>query len=130
MHLQSKYAFVHRSHSQAKGLRRASTLERGTIGARKCTLHRSRLPGAPALPVALDGIDAGAASEVVNALKGPTLSEMLGYAQYALHVVGDAWVAATSPLAVFGPDRWGISLLFYAAVGLLAYNLIIAAPKQ
>ncbi|KAG2446425.1 hypothetical protein HYH02_008417 [Chlamydomonas schloesseri] len=67
---------------------------------------------------------------IVRGYQGPTLSEMLGYAQYALHVVGDAWVAATSPLAVFGPDRWGISLLFYAAVGLLAYNLIIAAPKQ
>ncbi|PNW76183.1 hypothetical protein CHLRE_12g544551v5 [Chlamydomonas reinhardtii] len=55
---------------------------------------------------------------------------MLGCAQSALQVLSDAWVSATTPLAVFGPDRWGLSLLFYVAVGLLAYNLIIAAPKQ
>eukprot|EP00198_Chlamydomonas_reinhardtii_P004610 XP_001693946.1 predicted protein [Chlamydomonas reinhardtii] len=89
-----------------------------------------RLQARAALAVGLEGIDASTASEVVNALKGPTLSEMLGCAQSALQVLSDAWVSATTPLAVFGPDRWGLSLLFYVAVGLLAYNLIIAAPKQ
>ncbi|KAG2433818.1 hypothetical protein HXX76_008175 [Chlamydomonas incerta] len=93
-------------------------------------LPRGLLKAPAALSVGLDGLEAGTASEVVNALKGPTLSQMVGYAQSVLQVLGDAWVSAVSPLAVFGPDRWGLSLLFYAAVGLLAYNLIVAAPKQ
>ncbi len=62
--------------------------------------------------------------------QGPTLSELLSYGQAALSLAGQAWHAVVSPLAVFGEDHWNLNLLFYAAVLLVGYNLVVAAPKQ
>lgn len=70
------------------------------------------------------------AAAVASALKGPTLSELLSYGQAALSLAGQAWHAVISPLAVFGEDHWNLNLLFYAAVLLVGYNLVVAAPKQ
>ena len=52
------------------------------------------------------------------------------YGQTALSLAGSAWAAVTSPFAIFGTDRWGLNLLFYFAVLLMGYNLIVQAPKQ
>ncbi|GLC56878.1 hypothetical protein PLESTB_001159000 [Pleodorina starrii] len=92
----------------------------------------SRTPRPPAkLAVrALPSLDADTTVAVVSALKGPTLSELLSYGQAALSFAGAAWQAAIAPFAIFGTDRWGLNLLFYFAVLLMGYNLIVQAPKQ
>ncbi|GIL49653.1 hypothetical protein Vafri_5961 [Volvox africanus] len=63
-------------------------------------------------------------------LRGPTLSELLSYGQAALSLAGAALHAAIAPFEIFGTDRWGLNLLFYLTVLLMAYNLVFQAPKQ
>ncbi len=62
--------------------------------------------------------------------QGPTLSELVSYAQAAVSLAGSAWTVAISPFAIFGTDRWGLNVLFYFAVLVMGFNLIIQAPKQ
>jgi len=43
--------------------------------------------------------------------------------------VGAAWHSLISPFAVFG-ESWLLNVLFFGTLGLLAYSLLVLAPKQ
>ena len=49
--------------------------------------------------------------------------------QQAAGLIGSAWMAVTSPFAVFGPDQPLTNVLFILSLSLLAYN-VAQAPKQ
>ena len=63
-------------------------------------------------------------------MQGPTVKEMVGYAEQAATLVGDAWRSSVSPFAVFGEDRWLLNVLFMATILVMAFNLAVQAPKQ
>jgi hypothetical protein len=44
-------------------------------------------------------------------------------------LLSGAWAAALSPFAIFG-DAWLLNLLFLVSLSLLAYGLVVLAPRQ
>lgn len=55
---------------------------------------------------------------------------MQQYGGQAAAAVAGAWSSVITPFAVFGPDSWGLNFLFISSLGLLAYSLLVLAPRQ
>jgi len=51
------------------------------------------------------------------------------YSGQAAAAAAAAWSNIISPFAIFG-DSWLLNILFLGSMGLLAYSLLILAPRQ
>ncbi|KAF8057626.1 svkA [Scenedesmus sp. PABB004] len=89
---------------------------------------RGRVAAGAAAAPALDALPAAAADALAQLDAADLAAAQDAVAQIGGAAAG-ALQAAVHPFALFG-DEWGLNLAFVAVVGLLAYSLIVLAPRR